>query len=269
VTLTPDPAAASVSTAGEMTLGEHLRELRSRLLRAVIALILGSIVGYIVFPYVLDLLIAPYCAALETLGADVAAEPGDARECRLYGLTPLEPFSVRIKTSLVIGLFVGGPVIFYQLWRFITPGLTRRERRYALPFVALSQIMFAIGIGFAYLIIPQGLRILLFLGGEQIEPFLSANAYLSFFLTMSVAFGLVFELPLVLIFLAMVGVVKAGMLRRARPYAVVIMVVAAAFITPTTDAVTLLLMAGPMLLFYELSILAAWLIERSRQKRAT
>ena len=257
-----------MATAGEMTLGEHLRELRQRLLKAVIALTLGSIVGYVVFPHVLDVLIAPYCAALDTLGADVAGDVTDPGECELIAFRPLEPFSVRIKTALVIGLFVGGPVIFYQLWRFITPGLTQRERRYALPFVLLSQVMFAIGIGFAYLVIPQGLRILLFLGGDRISPLLSANEYLSFFLTMSVAFGLVFELPLVLIFLAMVGVVKASMLRRARPYAVVIMVVAAAFITPTTDAVTLLFMAGPMLLFYELSILAAWLIERSRRRRA-
>jgi sec-independent protein translocase protein TatC len=256
-----------VATAGEMTLGEHLRELRTRLFRAVLALAGGAIVGYIVFPHVLELLLAPYCSALETLGADVAADVDEVRTCRLIALTPLEPFSVRMKTALVIGLFVGGPVIFYQLWRFITPGLTKTERRYALPFVLLSQVMFALGIGFAYLIIPQGLRILLFLGGESIEPFLSANEYLSFFLTMSVAFGLVFELPLVLVFLAMVGVVKASMLRRARPYAIVIMVVAAAFITPTTDAVTLFFMAGPMLLFYELSILAAWLLERARRRR--
>lgn len=257
-----------MTTAGEMTLGEHLRELRQRLLKAVIALVIGSIVGYVVFPYVLDLLIAPYCAALDTLGAEVAGDVSDPGECELIAFRPLEPFSVRIKTALVIGLFVGGPVIFYQLWRFITPGLTSRERRYALPFVLLSQVMFGIGIGFAYLVIPQGLRILLFLGGDRITPLLSANEYLSFFLTMSVAFGLVFELPLVLIFLAMVGIVRAGMLRRARPYAIVIMVVAAAFITPTTDAVTLLFMAGPMVLFYELSILAAWLIERSRRRRA-
>ena len=242
-----------------MPLFEHLAELRTRLLRALLALAAGTVVGYVVFPQVLALLTDPYCAALAVLEPD--------RSCRLIALRPLEPFSVRIKTSVVIGLFVGGPVIFYQLWRFITPGLTKRERRYALPFVVLSQVMFACGIAFAYLVIPHGLRILLFMGGEGIEATLSADEYLSFFLTTSVAFGLVFELPLVLIFLALVGVVQASMLRRARPYAVVLMVVLAAFITPTTDAVTLLLMAGPMVLFYELSIVATWLIERSRRKR--
>jgi sec-independent protein translocase protein TatC len=256
----PDvPLTGGEPVAGQMTLVGHLTELRSRLFRAVLALTFGAIVGYIVFPQFLQLLLEPYCTALDALRPEA--------NCSLVALRPLEPFSVRIKTSLVLGLIVGGPVIFYQLWRFITPGLTRRERRYALPFVALSQIMFMLGMAFAYLIIPQGLRILLSLGGPDIEAFLSAQEYLSFFLRMSVAFGLVFEFPLILIFLALVGVVRASMLRRVRPYAIVGMVVAAAFITPTTDAVTLFFMAGPMLLFYELAIAAAWLIERSRRRR--
>jgi sec-independent protein translocase protein TatC len=259
VTRSPDPIAEEHPAAGEMSLVEHLAELRTRLFRAILALAVGTVVGYLVFPYVLDLLLDPYCRALTALRPDA--------ECTLIALRPLEPFSVRMKTSVVIGLFVGGPVIFYQLWRFITPGLTDKERRYALPFVVLSQVMFACGIGFAYLVIPQGVRILLGMGGDRIDPFLSASEYLSFFLTTSIAFGLVFELPLVLIFLALVGVVRAQMLRRARPYAAVLIVVAAAFITPTTDAVTLFFMAGPMMLFYELSIVAAWLIERARRRR--
>jgi sec-independent protein translocase protein TatC len=246
--------------AGEMSLVGHLTELRTRLFKVALALTVGTIVGYIVFPEVLAALTAPYCTALANI------RPGAS--CNLVALRPLEPFSVRIKTSLVVGLFVGGPVIFYQLWRFITPGLTRRERRYALPFVFLSQVMFGLGIFFAYIVIPQGLKILLNLGGPSIEAFLSADEYLSFFLRMSVAFGLVFEFPLILIFLSMVGVLTAGALRRARPYAVVGMVTASAILTPTTDAVSLLFMMGPMLLFYEGSILAAVIIERSRRRRA-
>jgi sec-independent protein translocase protein TatC len=242
-----------------MSLLEHLRELRDRLIKAAIALVLGTIVGYVVFPQVLELLIAPYCQTADALRPDGT--------CTLIALRPLEPFSVRIRTSIVIGLFVGGPVIFYQLWRFITPGLTQKERRYAMPFVLLSQLMFALGIGFAYLVIPQGLRILLNLGGPGIEALLSADEYLSFFLTMSVAFGLVFELPLVLISLAMVGIVTSSGLRKARPYAVLLMVIAAAFITPTTDAVSLFFLAGPMILFYEVSIIVARLVERRRRRR--
>ncbi len=268
MTRSPDPIANdpdqslgpddAVSRA-QMPLLDHLRELRSRLLRALVALALGSAVGYVLFPHLLELLIAPYCSV-----------PADLRPdgpCRLIALRPLEPFSVRIKTAVVVGLFLAAPVILYQLWRFVTPGLTRTERRWTWPFVVLSQLMFAAGIVFAYLVIPQGLRILLGLGGPGIAPMLSADEYLSFFLTMSVAFGLVFELPLVLIFLAIVGVVRASSLRRARPYAVVLMFIAAAFITPTTDAFTLMLLALPMVAFYELSIGAAWLIERSRRRR--
>lgn len=240
-----------------MTLIEHLRELRTRLVRAIIALALGTAVGYAVFPALLDLLIAPYCEVVEA-GRD---------SCNLIALKPLEPFSVRIRASLMVGLFVGGPVIFYQLWRFVTPGLTQRERRFTLPFVVLSQLMLGVGIVVAYLIIPQALRVLLALGGPRIEAFLSATEYLSFFLRMCLAFAIVFELPLVLVALVLVGVLSAENLRRGRPYAVVAMVTLAALVTPTADAVTLLLVAGPMIAFYELAILAAWLIERRRARR--
>lgn len=259
MTRSPD-AIAEEDAPGEMTLFEHLAELRNRLFRALLALALGSIVGYLVFPWVLEILVAPYCDALAVLRPEA--------DCNLIALRPLEPFSVRMKTAVVIGLFVGGPVIFYQVWRFITPGLTRRERRYSLPFVVLSQLMFGLGVAFAYLVIPQGLRILLGIAGPDIETLLSANEYLSFFLTTSIAFGLVFELPLILVFLSVVGLVQSHMLRQWRPYAIVLIVILAAIITPTTDAVTLLLMAGPMLLFYELSILAARLIERGRRRRS-
>jgi sec-independent protein translocase protein TatC len=253
-----DETARGPRTAGEMTLTEHLAELRSRLIRALAALAAGTVVGYLVFPALVEVLIAPYCSYL--------ADARPQAECSLIALRPLEPFSVRIKTSLLIGLFIGGPVIFYQLWRFITPGLTTRERRYALPFVALSQVMFAAGILFAYLIIPHALAVLLRLGGPSIQDLLAATEYLSFFLAMCVAFGLVFELPLVLIYLAAIGLVRAATLRRIRPYAVVALVTFGAIITPTTDAVTLLLVAGPMVLFYELSIGVAWLIERRRTR---
>lgn len=240
-----------------MSLIEHLRELRTRLVRAAIALVIGTSVGYAVFPFLLDLLIAPYCEVFET----------SLPNCNLIALRPLEPFSVRIRVSLLVGLFVGGPVIFYQLWRFITPGLTKRERRFTLPFVVLSQVMLGFGIVAAYLIIPQALNVLLALGGPRIEALLSASEYLSFFIRMCLAFGIVFELPLVLVALVLVGVLNVSNLRAARPYAVVAMVTLAALVTPTTDPVTLLVVAGPMILFYEVAILVARVIERRRRRR--
>lgn len=223
---------------------------------------LGAIVGYIIFDALLGAALQPVC------DRDVLVVFGDDPEsCALLALTPLEAFSVRVKTALVFGLFIGGPVIFYQLWKFITPGLTDSERRLTLPFVVLSQLMFGIGIVFAWFIIPQGLAILLNLGGDRIQAALSATNYLDFFLRTSVAFGLVFEIPLVLVFLSLVGIVTHDGLKRFRPYAVVANFVLAALITPTTDPFTLFLMAGPMTIFYETSIWAAWLIERRRRRR--
>lgn len=245
-----------------MTLLEHLRELRSRLFKVVVALLLGSIVGYVVFENVFGFLIAPYCDIPQAFRTDDG-------NCALVATRALEPFSVRIQVSLLFGAFVSGPVLFYQFWRFVVPGLTPRERRYALPFVVLSQLMFAAGIAFAFVIIPRGLEILLNFGGDDIAPLLTASDYLSFVLATIVAFGVVFELPLVLVLLSLAGVVKSRQLRNFRSYAIVLNFVVAAIITPTTDAVTLLAMVGPMILFYEGSILAAWLIERSRARRAT
>ncbi len=247
-----------------MSLFEHLAELRTRLFRAALALVAGAVVGYAVFEPVFGFLIEPYCDLPQALRTN--PEQGD---CQVAAFGVLDAFSVRIKTSLVLGLFIGGPVIFYQLWRFVSPGLTGREKRYAIPFVFGSQVLFGAGLLFAAFVIPQGLRVLLSMGGPQITPLLGAHQYLSFVLTTAVAFWLVFELPLVLIFLSLVGAVSARSLRRFRPYAVVLSAVGAAIITPTTDPVTMLAMMGPMVLFYELSIVAAWVIERGRRRRAT
>jgi len=249
-------AASRRRRRGEMPLTDHLREFRQRFLKAAAAIVLGAVLGYAIFPDLVDLLLQPYCAVLAA-----------GERCDLVVLSPLDPFFVRLRAAFVVGLFVGGPVLLYQAWRFITPGLTSRERRYALPFVLLSQVMFLAGLVFASWVIPRGLAILLALGGDGIRPLLGATEYLSFLLAMGLAFGLVFELPLVLISLVLAGVLTAAGMRRNRRYAVVAIFVAAAIITPTVDAVTLLLVAGPMMLFYEISILAAWLVERSRSRR--
>lgn len=244
----------------EMTLAEHLRELRTRLVRIVLAVTLGAVVGWVVYEPVLEFLMDPYCRLPQAFRED--------GRCTLIVTRVLEQFSLRVKVALVVGLFLGGPVLFHQLWRFIVPGLTARERRYSLPFVLLSQVMFVAGAAFAYYVVPKGLRILLGIGGERILTLLSAAEYFSFIVTTVVAFGLIFEVPLVFVFLSAIGVLKSAQLRRFRPYAVVLNFVIAALITPTVDAVTMLFMAGPMMLLYEASILAAWFIERSRRRRA-
>jgi sec-independent protein translocase protein TatC len=252
----PADAVGGRRRRGEMPLADHLREFRSRLVRAAAAIAVGTIAGYAAFPWAIEFLLQPYCTA-------IAAVDG----CDLIVLGPLDPFIVRLRTAFVAGIVVGAPVFLYQLWRFVTPGLTRTERRYALPFVLLSQIMFAAGIVFATWVIPRGLGILLALGGDSIRPLLGAGEYLAFLLSMGLAFGLVFELPLVLVFLALAGVITSAGMRRTRRYAIVLIVIAAAIITPTVDAVSLALVAGPMILFYELAIVLAWAIERARGRR--
>lgn len=252
-------AAEASRAQGEMPLLEHLRELRSRLAKVAIAVVIGSIVAYAFFDTVSGVLISPYCALEEI---DRVAD------CRLRVDAPLEGFSLRIKVSTLLGLFLGGPVVFWQLWRFVVPGLTDTERRYAAPFVFVSQLMFGAGIAFAWFVLPNALRVLAELGGENVRPEFRASEYVSFILTTSVAFGVVFLLPVVLTFLALVGVVSSRGLRTARPYAVVGTAVLAAVVTPTTDPFTMLAMMAPMVLFYELSIGFAWLFERRRARRA-
>lgn len=246
--------------AGEMSLAEHLGELRTRLIRVILAVVLGAVVGWVVFDPVLEFLTRPYC--------QVPAEFRALDEsCGLIATRVLEEFSVRIKIALVVGFFLATPVVFYQLWRFVTPGLTKKERRYTLPFVVGSVVMFTAGGTFAFYVIPRGLRILLGIGGGQVVSLLSAGEYFSFMMTTVIAFGVIFEVPLLLVFLALLGIVNSQQLRRFRAHAIVANFVIAAIITPTTDPVTLLFLAGPMVVLYEGSILAARFIERSRRRR--
>ena len=250
----------AVTTPGEMPLAEHLRELRSRLVRIILAVLLGSVAGWFLYDPVFELIKRPYC--------DLPSAYRDSQgECALIVTRVLEAFGVHVKVALVIGVFLAAPVVFFQIWRFIVPGLTSRERRYTLPFVLLSQVMFVLGGAFAYVVIPKGLKILLGLGGDEIATVLTASDYFSFILTSVIAFRLVFEVPLLIVFLAAVGVVSAALLRRYRAHAIVLNFVVAALVTPSVDAVTMLFMAVPMVLLYEASILAAWLIEHSRRRR--
>jgi sec-independent protein translocase protein TatC len=244
----------------EMSLLDHLNELRTRLVKVAAAVVLGTILGYALFPQMLDVLIEPYCS--------VILSDNPTGECNLIILKPLEAFSVRIKVAMLAGTFLGGPVIFWQLWRFIAPGLTSKERKLSAPFVFISQVLFGLGIGFAWFVLPKALGILTTMGGPRIVPNLTAAEYISFVLTTSVAFGVVFLLPVVLTFLALLGVLTSKSMRRARPYAIVGVAIVSAVVTPTTDPVTMMAMMAPMIIFYEVSILFAALFERRRRKEA-
>jgi sec-independent protein translocase protein TatC len=237
-----------------MTLVQHLEELRRRLIISAAAVALGSIGGFILYRPVLDFLQEPYREAVASLPETITD--------KLIVTTPTEPFLAFLKIGLFVGLMLALPVILFQLWRFITPGLTARERRMGIPFVLSSLVLFGGGTVFAFAVVPRGLAFLFSFGGDNLVPLLTIDRYLSFLFFLVLAFGLSFELPLVLLFLTGVRVISSAQLRRWRRYALMGTVVFAAVATPTQDPYTMLLMAVPIYLLYEGAILIARAFKR-------
>lgn len=249
-----------------MTLFEHLNELRSRLFKSALAITIGFVAGFILNQPVFDLLIGPYCELPATLRA--STNTFDADQCALIYTSPLGGLFVTLKTAGVVAVIVGGPVFFYQVWRFITPGLRSVERRYAVPFILLSQLLFLAGAVFAYAIIPRGLEVLLSFGGDSLTALLDASEYIGFILRTLLGFGLAFEVPLIIAMLTLGGVVEAQSLRKYRRHAIFGAFVLAAVITPTQDPFTMLVMAMPLALFYEGNILFARWVGHRRGRAA-
>ena len=243
--------------ANHMTVVQHLDELRTRLVISVGAFLALSIVAFVFYDPIFDLIIDPLCS----LPADKLGPQG----CKLNQFTPLEGFQVRLKLTAMVGLVLASPVWLYQLWAFIVPGLTQKEKRYALPFVASSLTLFLVGATFAYLLLPTGLRVLIGLGGENLVPTLRADAYVNFVGLMLIAFGVTFELPLVLLFLGLAGVISVDWLRRHRRGAIVGIAALAAIVTPSQDPYTMLAMAVPLYILYEATILLLRFLTRKRR----
>jgi sec-independent protein translocase protein TatC len=235
-----------------MSVVEHLGELRHRILVSLVAVAVGAVVGFVLYERILDFLIEPYC--------DIERRP--AGPCRLIVLDPLEGFATRLKVASYTGLFLASPVVLFQLWRFITPGLNPNEKRYAVPFVLSSIVLFCLGVVLARLTFPRALDFLVGVGGPDLQAFFSPAKYLRFVLLVIVAFGVAFEFPVVLVFLQLAGVVSSRRLGSWRRPAVVVVFVVAAVITPSQDPYSLFAMAVPMYLFYEGSILVGRLLNR-------
>lgn len=250
---------------GEMTLFEHLNELRSRLFKSAVAITLGFTVGFVFRNQVFAVLIRPYCDLDPALRA--GSTLFDAERCQLIVTEPLAMFFLSLKAAAVVAVVIAAPYVCYQIWRFVTPGLEPVERKYALPFLVVTQFLFIGGAVFSYFVIPRGLEFLLSLAGEDVVALLDADAYLGFMLQVMISFGIAFEFPLVLIMLSLMGVVGAEGLRKWRRHAVFGAFVAAAIITPTQDPFTLFVMAAPLVAFYEISILVARYIERRRRRQ--
>jgi sec-independent protein translocase protein TatC len=252
--------------AGEMSILEHIGELRNRLAKSCAALVITTLVAFaFLYEPVLDFVLRSYCQLPASVRIGTSAEDGG---CRLAALSPLEPLSIRLRLSLTVGLLLAMPFIAYQLWRFITPGLTTGEKRYAIPFALATTLLFAGGVAVAFFTLPKAIDFLVSMGGSGIAVFFQADRYLRFVLFMGLAFGLTFEFPLVLVFLSMVGLLSsAAMLRVWRP-AVAVIIVAAAVITPSQDPISLFAMAVPMWIFYfAAAAIARYLIEPRRARR--
>ncbi|RMH81670.1 MAG: twin-arginine translocase subunit TatC [Actinomyces sp.] len=247
---------AELPDEGRMTLIEHLTELRTRLIRSFAAIAVGAVVCWIAYPWILQVLLDPYCASL-----------ADGSECSLFVRNPLEPFNVRMTVAGYGGLALALPVVLWQTWRFIAPGLYRHERRYASTFIVSGIVLFALGGGLAYWSLPRALSFLREIGGSNLVPLFSPQEYLGFIIKMIVAFGISFEFPIVLVFLQMMGVVANETLRRGRQYTMVGIVVFAAVVTPSGDPFTLMMLSVPMYLLYEIAILYGRLRERRARRR--
>ncbi len=238
-----------------MTLVEHLAELRSRLFKCVIAVVVGGILAWAFYNQILDFLVQPYC--------DISG--GD---CALYVTDPLEGFKTRLQIAGYGGIALAMPVILWQLWRFITPGLYKHERRYAIPFVASALVLFSMGAALAFWTLPKALEFLKDIGGTDLQEIYSPAKYLSLILYMMLAFGIGFEFPILLVFIQMAGLVTPEQLASARRWAIVIIFVLVAVLTPSGDPYSQIVLAVPMVLFYEIAIIIGKLMRRRKTRAA-
>ena len=231
-----------------MTLVEHLAELRHRLLYCAVGFVAGAIATYALYTPLLHILTGPLYRA--------------SHNRHLYVTGPLEAFGVRLDVSAYGGGVVALPVIVYELWRFVTPGLKAGERRYALPFVFATIVLFCGGSAIAWITFPHALGFLHAAGGGDITDLFTPQRYLTLLGALVLIFGLSFEFPVILVALQLARVITPAMLRKWRRIAIVLVVVTAGVITPSSDPFSMLALAVPMLVFYEGSILIGRFLRR-------
>ena len=243
-----------------MSFVEHLEELRSRLFKALAGVAVAFIASLSFSSQLWDFISQPAISALKTLGY----------EQTLVAIEPMEQFNIIwFKMPIVCAIFLGSPWIVYQVWAFISPGLYRRERRWAAPFIICSAGLFILGGVFAYFVIFRyGLTFLLSIGkGHYVKPMVSMTEYFNLFVNVMLGVGLVFELPILIFFLTLLRILSPAFLFRHSRYAVLVIFVLAAIITPTPDVVNLMLFATPMCLLFYVGIFASYLVVLRREGR--
>jgi len=257
VKLLPSRRKTPEQRTGNMTVVEHLEELRHRIVICLWAIGLAAIVAWFLYEPFKEFLRAPYC---DFTNANPQLSP--IAGCDLIFTSPIDAMLVKMKTVFFIALGLALPVLLYQLWAFIVPGLTAREKRWSIPFVVSSFLLFLLGAFFAFWTLPKAFNFMLGFAGEGVVPLLSFDKYLSFVFLVTLAFGVSFLLPVLLVFLELVGVVSPQWLSKYRRYAIFLIFLFAAVITPSSDPYTMLAMGIPMYLFYEAAIIVGRLAKR-------
>lgn len=244
-----------------MTLMEHLAELRQRLIVSVLAVAFGMLVVTVFYEPILDVLREPYCESVE--------DEVDTSGCTLQQVEPTEGLSIRFRITGYGGIAVAMPIVLWQIWRFVSPGLYSHEKRYALPFVLSALALFVLGAGLAYWTLPRALEFLNDIGGSDFKTEYRPGPYIQFVSYMMLAFGVGFEFPILLVFLQIAGIVPSAALRRFRRYAIVLITVLVAVITPSGDPISMLALSLPMIVFYEIAILIGRWLTRDRELQET
>lgn len=262
---TTEPAA----DAGQMSLFEHLAELRMRIIRAGLAVLLGIVVVVAFYDQVLRWLTGPYEALCERKPAGYCGESYDPAtgQLKLFFLDPIEGLSTRFRVAFYGGIVLALPVLLWQLWRFIVPALHKHERRYALGFVLSSVLLFVAGGAIAFTTLERALEFLISWAGEDTAPVFQVERYIRLVTLMVVAFGVGFTIPVLLVFLQLLGVLKPSTLLGGWRYAIVGTFVVAAAITPSGDPISLLALSVPMIVLYFIAILIGWLHQRRKRRR--
>src|SRR5918995_1778375 len=242
---------------GEMPFLDHLEELRSRILRSLAAVILGSAVG---------LWAVQHFQLVNLLKRPIAPYLTDGK---LVVLSPTEPVMIVLKLGVLVGLVLASPILLWQLWAFLAPALYAREKKALVPSLFIGLLLFMTGVALAYFfVVPQALRVLFSFQTEAIAPFITYDKYFSFVMQVTMALGISFELPLVIIILSWLGVIGPADLSRFRRFAVVAAFIAGAVLSPGADLLSMLMMTVPLLLLYEVGVAGSAIVHRRRRKQA-
>lgn len=250
-----------------MPLTEHLGELRRSILISVVFIGIAFVVAFYFSEDIFNLLMFPMRGEIKVdLRTPYFHIMEKAKPTSLVFLSPAEAFWMYLKISFVAGLICALPAIFYEIWRFISPGLLQKEKKYFLPFIMSSTTLFLIGASFCFIIVlPFAMTFLLGYQTKNLTPMISVGNYIDFCLKFILAFGVIFELPLVIVFLTRFGIVSPKTLARQRKYAVLFAFILAAVLTPTPDAFNQTLMAVPIIILYELGILISRIMHKRRE----